>query len=54
MEQNDVDFIRALYDQLHTLRMVRGQQENMIKEAQTFEIVMDPVEIEKAFREDDL
>jgi hypothetical protein len=54
METSDVDFIRALHEQLHSLRMLKGLQDHMIKESQETEIITDPMEIEKAFREDDL
>ena len=51
----DFEFDKALHQQLRSLLLVRGLQEHMIKEAQQApEIVTDPVEIEKAFREDDL
>jgi len=54
MDPNDIEFIRSLHQKLRVLQLVKDQQEKMIKEAQEFEIVTDPLEIEKAFREDDL
>jgi hypothetical protein len=51
----DFEFDKALHQQLRSALLVRGLQESMIKEArQAPEIVTDPMEIEKAFREDDL
>ena len=57
MEDKELDFHfdRALHQQLRSLLLVRGLQESMIKEAQQApEIITDPLEIEKAVREDDL
>ncbi len=54
-EELDFEFDKALHQQLRSALLVRGLQESMIKEAQQApEIVTDPLEIEKAFREDDL
>ena len=51
----DFEFDKALHKQLRSALLIRGLQESIIKEAQQApEIVTDPVEIEKAFREDDL
>jgi hypothetical protein len=52
----DFEFDKALHQQLRSALLIRGLQESMIKDAQAFkmDVVTDPVEIEKAFREDDL
>ena len=50
----DFEFDKALHQQLRSALLVRGLQEHMIREAQKDEVITDPLEIEKAFREDDL
>lgn len=49
----DFEFDKALHQQLRSALLLRGLQEDMIKEARSFEIVTDPAKIEEAFRSDD-
>lgn len=49
------EYEKALHQQLRSLILLQEQQERMIREAREApEIVTDPMQIEKAFREDDL
>lgn len=51
---DDFEYDRALHQQWRSLILIREQQNRMIQEAENYEVVTNPLEIEKAFREDDL